>query len=157
MELADTLDLGSSAERCAGSSPAVRTIYFEPIMKKELLKKLSVKYRPKVGDLVNVFDDGKIGRAVKAKILKIGSNCILIEILDKDMPYAWNAESPSIMWYKRVRRENDGAYCSLKENYWFYPYRQSKTFAEECKEYLTTEYWNMYFQHIVEGILCVSK
>ena len=103
------------------------------------------QYRPKVGDLVNVFDDGKIGRAVKAKILKVGAGRIQIEILDKDMPYAWNADSPSVMWYKRVRRSGGGAYCSSKENYWFYPIRQSRKFLDDASAYLDAGYWNTYF------------
>ncbi len=99
------------------------------------------------GMIVNVYDDGKLGRHVKAKILKHKGKRILIQILQTNpIPFALG-DTPEVMWYRRVRRKQGGSFCSVRDNFWFYPVREKEKFYNEVKELLIPQAYEKLTSH----------
>jgi len=89
--------------------------------------------------MVNVYNDGKLGRGIKGEILRRDGKRILIKFHDSFSDMTLEG------WFVRVRRERGGAYCHDATNSWFYPFRETEKFKVESKEWLTPEYHNKLF------------
>lgn len=90
-------------------------------------------------EVVNVYSDGKIGRATKAKIIKAGSKRLLIKFYDRF------EEEEKTVWFDKIRREGGGVYCHAPSNTWFYRYREADAFKKEIKDCITQEYYRELF------------
>ena len=90
---------------------------------------------------VNVYDDGKLGRAIKAKKIKAGSKRILIEFYDS------LSESIITVWFKKVRKEEGGVYTHAKTNTWFYVHNEKKSFRLECKKWFAPDFYKELFDY----------
>ena len=90
---------------------------------------------------VNVYGDGKLGRAIKAKVIKHSSKRILIEFYDNC------SEAAITVWFKKVRKDEGGVYTHAKSNTWFYVHHEKKSFRLECKEWFTPEFYEELFNY----------
>lgn len=103
---------------------------------------------------INVYEDGKMGRAIYAEIIDEDktNDRFLIKFT------SWEDEDVELWFYRDNLNEPDGMkghYTCYDEkdhwntNYWYFPIRETYDFALECSEYLDSEYWNEYFSHLV--------
>lgn len=90
--------------------------------------------------LVNIYHDGKIGRGIKAKIIKNKGKRILLEF------YNVFEENTISEWFVKVKREQNGSFENKNTNYWYYPYRESVQFKEEIKDCITGSYYDTLFK-----------
>lgn len=97
----------------------------------------------KANTSINIYDDGKLGRGVKANVLKSEGHRLLIEYFDES-PLEGD-ELWRTLWFKKVRKECGGVYECESQNMWFFMERETDTFKEEYKEYLVPEYWEFLF------------
>lgn len=97
---------------------------------------LMTNYYPKE---INVYNDGKLSRGRKAKILTEKYKKFLIEFYDS------GAEELLTVWFYKVSKERKGIYCHKETNTWFYKERETEKFKQEYKSYLGEEYYNFLF------------
>ena len=92
--------------------------------------------------IINVYDDGKLARARKATIIKHGSKRVLIRY------YSWMQEEEVTHWFRRVRKDQGGAYTSVVHNEWYYPFRETPLFKQHMKSHFVPELFEKLFSHI---------
>lgn len=103
---------------------------------------------------INVYDDGKLGRATHAEIVEVD------EINDRYLIRftVWDDEQTELWFYRDNIEEtdiNNAVYTCYDENshwdtnFWYFPNRETYDFALECSEWFTPEYWNEHFSHLL--------
>ena len=64
---------------------------------------------------IAIFDDGKLRRGIRALLIESRGKRHLITY------YCHMEEKIKTQWFKRESRTDGGAYCSVKDNQWYYP------------------------------------
>lgn len=85
---------------------------------------------------VNIYHDGKVGRGIKARIIKHAGKRLLIEYQD---------ETLRTEWFNKVSRKNKGAFAS-RSNLWFFPSRETEKYKKTIKSFITEEYYEHLFK-----------
>jgi hypothetical protein len=85
---------------------------------------------------INIFEDGKLSRGVKAKLLSKNKNRATISFYD-DFEEKQREET-----FKKHRR---GTYCLSDGNFYYYTEMDTPEYAESVKEYITEDYWKFLF------------
>lgn len=89
---------------------------------------------------VNVYNDGKLGRGIKAKVITVEPNKMLIEFHD------FMEEKDITVWFERERDEGQfGVFSHEPTNTWFYEERETEQFIRESREWLSPEYHELLF------------
>jgi len=103
---------------------------------------------------VLIFEDGKLGRGSKAKLLKRGNKRVLIEF--KNYNHKTESEEVLLEWftlfipfyatnkkkYKNNNNRKSAKYCNKKTNQFYSDTYQSEKFKDEMRECLESDYFN---------------
>ncbi len=100
-----------------------------------------------------IFEDGKRGRGMAAKLIKRGNKRVLIEFEDFD--YETNQDVVVTEWfnlfipyysrdkvsYKHNNKRKHASYCHERSNYFYSDELQTEDFKVEMKEWCDVEYY----------------
>ena len=88
---------------------------------------------------INIYDDGKMGRGIKALLIKKKGNRMLIKFNDPFNDKGW------VAWFKRDKRSERNTFWHSKTNSWFFEDRETAEFSEKCRDWFTPEYHGFLF------------
>lgn len=88
---------------------------------------------------VLLFEDGKLGRVTHGTILYTNSKRHQIRFYDE------LSDTTKIVWFHKTSKSQGGVYYHPPTNNFFYEFRQTELFKDQCKKWLTPEYFNYVF------------
>tara|TARA_B100000929_G_scaffold291134_1_gene288257 strand:+ start:3319 stop:3660 length:342 start_codon:yes stop_codon:yes gene_type:complete len=110
---------------------------------------------------VVIFEDGKLGRGSKAKLIKRGNKRVLIQFTDYDfekekdvvitewfkvfIPFYKGKNTPSGK-YKYNNKRHAVHYLHERSNMFYSDARQTESFKEDLKQWMNEDYFNSLFK-----------
>ncbi len=98
-----------------------------------------------------IFEDGKLARGQKAKLIKRSNKRVLIEFLYDDfieekIIRAWFDMFTRFGGVKHNNKRKKASYCHSESNMFYSDFYQTNEYKKEVKEYISTEYYNELFK-----------